>query len=158
MTAADRASEPDTRAELDQLIVSANEGELTHQQIARLKELLDSDEEAGLYYVAVMYVQAGLWRYFGNNSVSPRPACCDLADTDAECRDFGSAAPHRSSRSATACKGYGLFRLGLAGGVSGGNGDFRDRAFDRLPRVCVPARADCQAIRTPLYLRERGRG
>ena len=39
-----------------------------------------------------------------------------------------------------------LFLLGLAGGVSGGNGDFRDRAADRLLRACVPSAADCRAI------------
>ena len=39
-----------------------------------------------------------------------------------------------------------LFLLGLAGGVSGGNGDFRDRAVDRLLHACVPARTGRQAI------------
>ena len=32
-----------------------------------------------------------------------------------------------------------LFLLGLAGGVSGGNGDFRARALDRLPCVLCPS-------------------
>ena len=33
-----------------------------------------------------------------------------------------------------------LFLLGLAGGVSDRNGDFRDRDLDRLLHACVPAR------------------
>ena len=40
-----------------------------------------------------------------------------------------------------------LFLLGLAGGVSGGNGDFRDWAVDRLLGARVPARAGRPAIR-----------
>ena len=48
---------------------------------------------------------------------------------------FSSSAP--STTQFTARSGY--FLLGLAGGVSGGDGDFRGRALDRLRGACVPA-------------------
>ena len=46
-----------------------------------------------------------------------------------------------------------LLLLGLAGGVSDGNSDFRARAVDRLLGACVPACTGRQAIRpSPLSL------
>ena len=45
-----------------------------------------------------------------------------------------------------------LFVFGLVGGVSGGNGDFRRRALDRLFHARVRSAADCQAIRPSAHL------
>jgi hypothetical protein len=78
MNASASLLEPNPWADLDQLIVLASERKLTDDQAERLKELVAGDEDAGLHYVDMMYVQAGLWQRFRDRSASGGAEDCDL--------------------------------------------------------------------------------
>jgi len=64
---------PEMLAELDELIVLACDQALTDQQVARLEELVVGSAEAGLHYVAMVHVHAGLLRRFRDRDYSGTP-------------------------------------------------------------------------------------
>jgi hypothetical protein len=80
MTTIDSPHEANAWAELDHLIILSSERGLTDEDAARLKELVADDEEARQHYVAMMYVQAGLWRQFRNSAVADPSEARDLLD------------------------------------------------------------------------------
>ena len=138
--------------ELPDLIEQCVNGAATAQQIARLDRLMVEDEQARKLYVRYVHTLCALRTWSEYQLVESGSG--DTASVSAslpeglpeEDRIHLATSPfplplHHPPRHGR------LFFLGLAGGVSGGDGDFRDRALDRLPYLRVPAGAGCPAIR-----------
>ena len=142
--------------EVGRLAALLFDGELNLEDRRRLEQMLSSDEESLSYYEnyveihSLLHWQHGLAEKCETGYLQSYPPCdsCLPVSTFPAIVLFDGAIDNS----------HKLFLLGLAGGVPDGDGDFWDRALDRLPRVCVPACPDRQAIHTPLCLWERGRG
>ena len=121
------------------LLNDACDGTLTEAQIRELAAVLDSDAATRKVFIDHISLQADI-RFLGR---AERLCNIGLAGVQAIVPQAAVVWSRSNSNSRLPLQHpprHGrLFLLGLAGGVFGGNGDFRGRAADRLPRARVPA-------------------
>ena len=142
-------------SELPPFLERLVDGEFTCEDWARLNEFLSQGDQPRRYYHRYMKVHAALeWRNGGRNEAeaakrwTPGVSCPTAVSVRLATirRRFSGTPSYRFVRQRIPRCGR-LLLLGLAGSVSRGNGDFWDRAADRLPHLRVPACTGCPTIR-----------
>ena len=140
-----------SQEEIYRLANSALCGDISEAESQRLEQLVANDPMARRWYVEFICDACNIRAV----SVRPHAGRTSSASWDFPVRPVSQPAPSPPSPQTVPHPWFPrqhlprhgrLFLLGLAGGVSGGNGDFRDRALDRLPGACVPACTGRQAI------------
>ena len=128
-------------SELFNLFGMVGDEAATTEQIQQLEGLLRTDHSIVTSFVQFMFLHAMLERNFEivrPHNASPLPHTVQPKPTGESTLSVPAPSlplhhPPRHGR---------LFLLGLAGGVSDRNGDFRDRAANRLSDACVLSAAD----------------
>ena len=130
--------------ELADLLTLLCDGQLGQPELDRLERLLLDDPEAQEFYRQYVALDVELgWNIAGARAISMLQLPTSSAPST---MPEPPAPPVLGFLGSAAHGGVGLFRRGLAVGVSDRHGDFRHRARGRHRRTRIRACTDCQAI------------